>query len=229
MFKFLFRILKLTIAATIVILTVAYAGYYLKGRYVDDPSSLKQASEALNWVENFYTLNSHYPSQADFKNQFPNFDPTGKYGYTAYGLNNQDQNPAQNFTLFYELSSERSDVPGVPSRPFGYEGYYKVGPCPRWARLGLKQPEIHTYVSPGGLIHSDLNAGEIYFTYSERPNEKVPLLSGLDKPRLFQGGGHKITITNGDDVISYEWDGFALKLKNPKKIGTVPTGCPASY
>ncbi|KKU70372.1 MAG: hypothetical protein UX94_C0007G0001 [Parcubacteria group bacterium GW2011_GWA2_47_21] len=231
MLKSIFRILGLTIVV-IILLIGGFIGFYFVKNSINDSGALKPVHEQLTWIENFYTTNARYPNQSEFKSQFPDFK--SKRGYTAYGLNNIDGNPAQNFSLSYDLSKERSDAVGTPGRGiFGYEGYYSVGPCPRWNELGLGQPEVITYVyPPGGLIYSDLNVGEIYFAHSEQLNEKIPLLNGLSNPRLFQKASNNktnnIIVTNGNDVVSYEWAGSELKLKNPKKIGVIPTGCPVS-
>ena len=72
----------------------------------------------------------------------------------------------------------------------------------------------------------DIYNGERFST------EKIPLLNGLGSPRLFQKSSNNktnnIIVTNGNDVVSYEWAGTELKLKNPQKIGVIPTSCPDS-
>ncbi len=227
-----FRIFKLIII-TIVLLIVVFIGYYLINSYIKDQLTLKQTNKVLNWIEYFYTDNGRYPSQVEFKNNFSNFK--------SKEINYSDSE--QSFLLIYPLIKRRSNAPGHPGMElFGYTGKYYVEPCPRWDELELGQPKVLIDISPVIIIYSDFNAGEIYFAHREQLNEKILLLSGLDKPRLFKKTDNKnnnifvtanvsktnIVITDKNNVIYYEWDDLGLKLKNPQKIGVVPIGCPIS-
>src|SRR3989344_2723270 len=221
MIKSAFRILSLTIIVIILLIGGIFGFYFVKN-YISDQSTLRQIPEKVSWVENFYTTNARYPNQAEFKTQFPDFYKISKRGYGGV-----DGDTPQDFILSYDLSKERADAIGTPAKGvLGYEGYYDVRPCPRWSILGLTTQEVPPfagngmYVSPpSGMIFSDFNTGTVYFSHIENYkslNDKVPLLNGLNKPRLFQKTSQdktiKIIVTNGNDVFSYDWVGAELKL-----------------
>lgn len=213
-----------------------------------DEANLKQVRESLDWTENFYTTNDRYPTNKEFKEHFPDFESRRVEYFSRGSLDDPDRNAAQDFSLTYSLSRESKDAVGTPRQGiYGYEGYYSVKPCPRWSILGLKQPENSVYVG----ISSNFYTGEVYFTpkgqygmdntgktFFTPSGEKISLLKELEKPRLFGSYTPSVThltkenkpdyvvVTNGRDVVVYEWDGSELKLKNPKKIGEVPTSCP---
>lgn len=221
-------ITKFLLATLILVLVL---GAFLKYRdwktEKNDQLKLQEVKAEVYWIEDFYTVNSRYPSQKEFKEKFPNFG-IEKERYIAYGLNNKDENPAQNFQLRYKLTSNapKSYAIGAPEEPFGPLPYYDIGPCTRWANLGIGQPQALVSVYPPRvLIYTDLNAGKIF-----GGSDDIILLVGLDKPRIFEHHiDNKIYITNGSNVFSYDWDGKEIKLKNPQKIGEVPKGCPTGY
>ncbi len=235
MIKSTFRILWFTIFA-ITLLIGGFVGFYFVKNYIKDQSTLKRIPAIVNWVENFYTKKGHYPAKEEFDNKFPDFRKISKRGYTTYS--DSAQKAPQDFSLPYDLSKERKNAIGTPSRTLFYDGYYNVRPCPRWGVLGLESKEtvqsleggLYVY-PPEGMIFADFYAGEIYFSHIENHkllNGKTTLLSGLNKPRGFYLNTGKVLVTDGPDVFTYDWVGSELKLKNPQKIGQVPTGCPVS-
>ncbi len=243
MFRSVFKILGLTIIIIILFIGILFGAFFINN-YIKDQSIIRSINQKVDWIENFYTINSRYPNQEEFYKKFPNFPTETSYGksgsnsnyYSAVGLDNKEENPAQDFDLHYNLSKERLNAPGNSYQDFfGYPVHYDVRGCPRWIELGLENPQILTSVyppngPPNGLILSDLYAGEVYFITEEQNNKKIVLLSGLDKPRLFSkynksDGSIKIIITDGSDVFSYDWMSSELKLKNPQKIGQVPDRC----
>ena len=195
------------------------------------------------WIENQYTLNSKYPTQEEFESQFPDFR---NHTYTEeYAGFEQDFSLSYHLGVYegerksYALGEEKRIMPMVFG-PIVY--YYEVKPCSRWGQLGLIGPETSYYVAPptSGSILTDFDKGTVYFKYSNS-NEKIPLLTNLIKPRVFDKANDKIVVTNGKNVYLYDFyrDSFDprvnlkpngnIKLLNPQKIGEVPTGCPVGY
>ncbi|TSC87151.1 MAG: hypothetical protein G01um10148_256 [Parcubacteria group bacterium Gr01-1014_8] len=205
---------------------------------IKDYPIVRQVPEHVEWIENFYTANSRFPSKAEFESQFPGVLSSNPHWHTGthyrmYG----DQESAQHYYYSYPIShigkwlgiaDQGSPFTGV----LGYEGYYTVDPCPRWADVGLGDSYPHdAYVyPPEGLIRSNFHKGTIYFWDSKINTEDDwgrLLMSGFVHPRVMQKDGSNVIITNGPDVLSYAWDSVAMKLVNPQRIGEVPTGCPA--
>lgn len=220
----------LTALFVVFAIIAAYKGFI----YFSNKSKLAKIENQVKWVEDYYTKNGHYPTQELFNGEFS--DSGVEEWYTAYKGDGKDEYPPQSFYLNYKLTNnfKKSYAIGRPERGFlGFEGKYRIEPCDRWRELGSGQPNPFIYVyPPGGLVFSNLNAGEVHFAHSEKLDEKIFLLKGVVKPRIFSKGNsketQKIIITDGGDIISYDWDGAAIKLKNPQKIGEVPKGCPAS-
>jgi hypothetical protein len=229
MIKSFFRSASFTVFV-VLLLIAAGVGYYFLNNKHKDGVSIKQTRETVTWIENFYTTNGRFPNPDELNKQFPNYE--SRREYIASGLDNKESNPAQSFILSYYLSKKSTDAPGEPGvGGIGeYPGYYNVYPCGRWDKFGFNSAQVSTYVyPPGGLVYTDFNSGEIYFTQSGKHDSKAPLLTGLSKPRILnpstqQTTSKDVVITHGNDIIRYDWDGS--RLRNPTIIGQVPTSCP---
>ena len=219
---------------TVVKVLIVLAFLYLVGAYpMKDYVALRQVHKELNWIEDFYTANARYPRDDEFKNQFPDFKSLKEY--ETVGM---DENSAQGYRLYYDYSgwwwwgvvgtAEYKD-------PFEYAGYYIVGPCDRWKTIGLRFFSGVYQTPEYNFIYSDLNAGEVYYKkvnwksdYPEEQSIRTTLLRGLTKPRILetlQRDSKEVIITNGNDILAYDWDEGSLKLNNPEKVGEVPAAC----
>lgn len=231
----------------IVIIIVGFKGI----RFVRDQLSLKYAKEEINWIENYYTMNAHYPSDNEFVGQFSKIKLT--ISSTSYRSNSGsvNNNSPQDFSLEYRLSKEVAGANGVPERQiFGYTGHYLVKPCARSiSGYYFNRFATETYTNSDDWIYTDIYSGEVYSVHSNllnnsKSNGKISLLSGLNKPRIFSWVSpldnfnfdpsdlnnqvkykNKVFITNGSDIFSYDWDSINLKLNNPQKIGEIPNSC----
>lgn len=220
---------------------------------IRDQLTIKYVKDEINWIENYYTANAEYPSKKDFDKKFSkikllirpvSYDPNFGSGVHS---------SMQDYSFEYRLSKEKKEALGGPEKSIlGYIGKYLVKPCQR-SIPGYYFNNFNTEIGifpPDGFIYTDIYTGEVYFIYSssvypERLQEKIILLSGLNKPRAFGWVNNfryetspdfenlrsqpqykdKVFITNNKDIFSYDWDSINLKISNPKKIGEIPQSC----
>ncbi|MBK5215391.1 MAG: hypothetical protein JJE53_01095 [Candidatus Pacebacteria bacterium] len=226
----------------IVILIVGYKSINI----IRDSLTLQYVKEETSWLENYYTINAHYPNENKFAEQFSK-NKLLMDAITYIPVRGVlDNNSEQNFSLKYKLSKEISSAIGSPRiEMFGYSGYYIVRSCERIIpNFVLNSFITDEYIyPPAGTIYTDIYSGEVYFSHSGQSDVKIPLLSGLDKPRIYSWINNslsnfdpgdlstnvkykdKVFITNGSDIYSYDWDSTNLKLINSHKIGEIPQNC----
>jgi|GEM_PF-2692677 hypothetical protein len=226
------RIIVSVIGGILLIVVIVPAGFYVYSRttdYVHDRNTLPQVNTALSWVEDFYTRANRYPTESEFNAQFPSFHTIGTHSdYYDY-----NSSAPQSYILYYDLTQTSSNAPGDPETGGGlfgtvYLGVYAAWPCPRWTINGNVQPPqpILLTEQPRGSIFANFATGDVYFAYFNGMYSygTTTIMTGLVDPRTFQNN-NKYYITNGSDVYVYDWDPAHLKLIDPLKVGTVPTGC----
>lgn len=240
---------KILIVVVVIIIII----FGIKGiNFIRNQFNIKYANEETSWIENFYTNNARYPEESEFNNQFSKFKlKAGSVLYRAEHVS-IEKNSAQNFLYSYKLSKRTSKAPGIAEHTFtGYTGRYFINNCSRSIPdYFFNQFSVETYANPDVWIYTDIYTGEVYliynnYVYPDKINEKIILLQGLIKPRIYSWRDHsigmpdfdpdtvkdnikyknKIYITNGNNVYSYDWDGANLKLLNPEKIGQIPNSC----
>lgn len=213
--------------------------------YLDDRNTIKDLRFVLNKVEDFYTLNGYYPTNTEFDKLVQGMNH--HFFYTSYG-----ENPLT-YSLKYYVRFRKSAVFGNSVwSMFGSNNGYIVSPCPRWDSTivsnifsnldynysPLLSRDLYIYINNTdieGLIIADVKQGTVYFEYGGNtvPNflegKKVALLSGLDKPRLFQSGNFnkEIYVTNGNGIYLYKitTNNNSMQLVKQAEVGSVPNKC----
>ncbi|MDO8569424.1 MAG: hypothetical protein Q7R89_01405 [bacterium] len=195
-----------------------------------DRAEVAKITDIVTWVENYYVLNSKYPTNDEFYSQFPEFIDEWNDKYNEFYSSGSDQD----FFISYGLGSwkEKPYAIGTPlPREFPEFVYseliYGITPCARWSKFGLSEPQISMYVLPGGLLMSDIDSGEVFY---EQKNNKKVLLSNLLKPRIFYGADwrHPV-ITDGSEIYSYVYNENEIELIKDKKIADFDQRCPEPY